>query len=369
MIKKICFFSIGFAFNRLVRLKFYEKIFPKNVKIFLFTTDKYAGKEKQSYQYEWDGLKRTKIVQARYNPLTLPFALRRFCKENKIDRVINIGNFYGGLALIPATILSKTDYELNILADVFDEYKARDGFCKKLFSVAKLPLLYPAAWFANRVMFTGKTNYERANVFFLAPKSKMRHLAAPVNLDLFKPKDKKKSRKKSKLPMKKKIIVFVGRVNYEKGSDILTKLIRSNPGIHFIVIGKAIDKEFINLQKSKIKNLQYIEKKSSKELVDYYSASDLSFCINRGGGGIGISSEEALACGVPILVSKQFKLKNSDALLQTSLNFKQVNKAVKGFFKVPEKNRKKLSKIARKYVQENYSDKVWKNKYIEAYLN
>jgi len=94
--KKICFFSVGFAFNRLVRMRFYEKIFPKNVEMFLFTTNKYEGREKEKYQYKWD-LKRTKIITAEYHPLKLPFALRKFCIENEIDRVINIGNWRGAI--------------------------------------------------------------------------------------------------------------------------------------------------------------------------------------------------------------------------------------------------------------------------------
>ena len=37
---------MGFAFNRLNRLKYYEKIFSEETELYLFTTDKYKGKEK-----------------------------------------------------------------------------------------------------------------------------------------------------------------------------------------------------------------------------------------------------------------------------------------------------------------------------------
>ena len=78
MIKKIAFFSTGFAFNRQVRMKFYEKIFPKDIDIYLFTTDKYLGKEIENYQFKGD-LKKTKRITIPYGNLKTATSLRKKC--------------------------------------------------------------------------------------------------------------------------------------------------------------------------------------------------------------------------------------------------------------------------------------------------
>jgi len=365
MIKRVCFFSIGFAFNRLIRMKFYEKNFPKDVKMYLFTTKKYFGKEKQHYQQKYD-LKRTKVIYVDYHPLKLPFILRKFCIENKIDRVINIGNYMSGALLLIATLFTKTDYSLNILADIFNQYKLSETFKQSLTHLLNLLLLFPLVLFSKRTMFTDSITAKRAPVFFLSSKRKMIYLAAPVDTKLFKIKNKVACRRKLGLPLNKKIIIFVGRLQYQKCSDILKELIKNNPKIYFILIGRLFDEDLLKL---KLKNLKLIEKKSSKELVDYYNSSDFSFCINRGGGGIGLTSEEALACGVPIIVSKIFRLKKSKALYQVSLKSKEALHAISNFFKLPVSEGKKLSKIARDYAKDNYSDETWKNKYIKSYLD
>ena len=364
-IKKVCFFSVGFAFNRYIRMKYYEKIFPKNVEMFLFTTDKYRGKEKENYQQKWD-LKRTKIYYGVYGKLKTPFEFRKFCDKYSIDRVINIGNFFGGILLLIACIFRRRDYVLNILADIFDQYEVGDNLGYKFLYFIRLLALMPLAWFSRRTIFTDNIDSKRATIIFISPRRKMIHLAAPVNTDLFIPKDKKKVRKKLKLNINKKIVIFVGRIIYAKCSDVLRRVIESNPDLDFILIGRLIDSEFL---KTKAKNFVHFENKSSKELIDFYNASDFSFCLNRGGGGIGLTTEEALACGVPVVVSEKFRLKGSKALFQVSVKFEEVDSVIKKFFNLNLKERKKLSEIARKYAEDNYSDKAWKEKYIENYLN
>ncbi|GBE20399.1 putative glycosyl transferase [archaeon BMS3Abin17] len=366
MIKRIAFFTVGFAFNRLVRMKFYEKIFPKNVEIYLFTTNKYLGKEKENYQqrYEKD-LKRTKVIYADYNPLKLSFTLRKLCKKHQIDRVMTLGHNLGGFFLLFATLLLKTDFCMNVLAAEFNRYKITGSIKESALLLADNIYLFVLMQFAKKGMFTDALDAKRAPTFFLREKNSMNHLPAPVNTDLFKIKNKVKCRKKLKLPLNKKIIIFVGRIVFTKGSNYLKELIKKHKDIHFIVIGRMIDKDFLNM---KCKNFQWIEKKTSKELIDYYNAADLSFCVNREGGGIGLTSEEALACGAPIIVSKLFRLKKSPALYQVSLNFEEIDKAVIDFFKLSKDERKKVSKISRNYAKETYSDKVLKNKYITAYL-
>lgn len=372
-VKRICFFTIGFAFNRLVRMKFYEKIFPKDVEIFLFTTDKYKGKEKESYQQNYeDSLKRTKIHYAHYNLLTLPFQLRKFCRENNIDRVMNVGSHFNAVSFLIATLFTKTDYFVNILSDMFNQYKLRETKRESFSQLIQILLTIPLIAFARKATFTDKFMYQRAPVVFLTSRMKAAHLAAPLNTSLFKIKDKALARKKLGLPKNKPIIIYVGRILYSRGSDFLKQLIKSHPEWYFIIIGRLMDDDFLKdpeLIKLKDKNYQLISMKSSEELVDYYNAADFGLCVNREGAGPGLIAEESMACGTPIVISELFKLKESESLYQVPLKYLAVEKAILEYLSLPEKEKKQLRSLARKYIQENYSEDVWVKEYLKVYLD
>ena len=357
--KKICFFSVGFAFNRLVRMRFYEKIFPKNVEMFLFTTNKYEGKEKESYQYKWN-LKRTKIITAEYHPLKLPFTLRKFCIENEIDRVINIGNWRGAINSLIVSPFSKTDYMTNIFGDIVDE---ENPF---IWNSINMLIFYSLIFFSKKTIFNDYADYKKYKRIF---GNKIKYLPAPVNTDLFISKDKLSCRKKLSLPKNKKIIFFVGRVDYGRGSDILIDLIKSNKDILFIVIGRLMDKNF---EKLRANNVVFFEKKSSEELVDYYNAADLGLFLHRKyRGGLGLVVEESLSCGVPAITPVRQLPKYSESLFQTHfpLSALHMNKLISKFFKLSIKEREKLGKLARKFAQENYSDDTLESNYKNYYIN
>lgn len=362
--KKICFFSVGFAFNRLVRMRFYEKIFPKDIEMFLFTTNKYKGREKEFYQHKWD-LKRTKIITAKYHPLKLPFTLRKFCMENKIDRVINIGNWRGSVNSLIASSSSKTGYIMNIFGDIVDEEKSF------ILNSINMLLFYLLILASKKTIFNDYADYKKHKKLFRLFKqgNKIKYLPAPVNTNLFIPKDRQSCRKELFLPKNKKIILFVGRVDYGRGSDILIDLIKLNKDVLFIVIGRLMDKNF---EKLKALNVIFFEKKSSEELVDYYNAADLGLFLHRKyRGGLGLVVEESLSCGIPAITPVRQLPKYSESLFQTPfpLNSNKINLFISKFFKMPAKKRKELGKIARKFAEENYSDDAWKDSYSHFYLD
>ncbi|MCK5608194.1 glycosyltransferase family 4 protein [Candidatus Pacearchaeota archaeon] len=372
-VKKIAFYSVGFAFNRLVRMYFYEKIFPKDVEIFLITTNKYIGREKEFYQQKYeDHLKRAKVVYLNYNRLTLPFQLRRFCKENKIDRLMNVGGHLSAFFFIFATLGTKADYCVNILSDMLNQHKLSENLKNALWYFVSIPLTFPLVRFSKKTTFTDSINFRRAQIVFLRNKKKMAYLAAPLSMSLFKIKDKAKVRKKLGLPKDKKIITYVGRVTYSRGSDFLKELIKKHPDYYFIIIGRMMDKDFSEdreLIKLKGDRYELISMKSSEELVDYYNAADMNFNVNREGGGPGLVAEESLACGTPTIVSELFRLKKSKALYQVPLKFEEIDRAIAALFNLSEEEKNKLKKIARKYIQDNYSEDVWKKEYIKVYLD
>jgi glycosyltransferase involved in cell wall biosynthesis len=358
---------VGFAFNRLVRMRYYEKIFSEEVEIFLFTTDKYKGKEKKNYQFQWD-LKRTKIHVEEYNPFTLSFKLRKFCEENKIERILNLGDFTSCLLLFHATIFSKRDFVMNQLADIscLKMDSPKDIFITGVRFLMFLFLLLAS----NKTIIVDyaehKTYKNLAKFLFISPR-KIKYLPAPVNTKLFRPLNKMNARKKIKLPLRRNIVIFVGRVGYEKGSDILKELIEVNPDIFFILIGRLLDKEYIN---TKTKNFMYLEKKSPEELVDYYNAADLCYDLHRlKHGGLGLAVEEALATGISALSPIRPGIKKTSALIQITVNFEKANQSMRDFFKLSSEERKRISKEARAYAEKYYSGEANKDRYVEYYLN
>lgn len=366
MVNKICFYSTGFAFNRLNRLRYYEKIFPKEVEIYLFTTDRYKGKESKSYQYTWEGLERTKIITVNYNWI-LPFTLREFCIENKIDRIVNLGNRKSFPLFLFSSLFTKTEYIPSLMGWVPSEMEMEKFDFGEIW---QLIFFYFFSLFSLKVITNDYGIYKRYHIkrpplskIFIS-KSKVKFLPVTVNSQLFKPKNKIAARKKLSLPKNKKIAIFVGRT--ARCAEILAKLIEENKDILFLIIGRITDK---SIPKLKSKNFIHFSKKSSKELVDYYNAADIHIALHdKKGAGLGLAAEESLSCGVPTIIPFTEVVESSQALFQIPLNAEKADQVLNEFFKKTKKERKKLSVIARDYAEKFYSGKRWENDYIKEYI-
>jgi len=359
MIKRICFFTVGFAFNRLIRMKYYEKIFPKDVEMFLFTTDKYGDDIKK-----WD-LKRTKVEISKYNPINSGLKLRNFCINNKIDRIVNLGAPGAGIPLLIAALSSKADYLIGYYGEVVKHKRAKNYYD----TVYKFFLLFQYLFvgrFAKKLTFTDIDSYKKASILFMKSKRKIFYSHAPVDTKLFIQKNKISARKKLNLPLNKDIIIRVGRINYGKCGDVLIDLVKKNKDKYFVLVGEWFNDE---VPKISAENLLHIPKKSSRELVDYYNASDLCFCLHRHGNGIGITAEESLACGVPVILPKTLTMKESPSIIKTSFSSDEINEEIKKFFSLSKKERDKTSSEARQYAEKYCSDDVWKKEYIKFHLS
>jgi glycosyltransferase involved in cell wall biosynthesis len=357
MINKICFFSVGFAYNRLVRMRYYEKIFPKNIKMYFFMTDKH-NQRPEKYN-----LKRTKIVTTKYSK-KFPLELRKFCKENEIDRVINIGNYMSGAILVLATIFTKTDYLENILGDIFN-IRRHSKPSKMMFkNIINLLILYPLIHFSKKTLFNCYYNYKRAPYFFLTSKKKIKFLPAPLNTNFFKPKNKRLSRRKLKIKDKDKVIIYVGRIAHHKGSDLLFKIAKNNPDKKFIIIGRTVDKQLID---KSLKNIKIIESIENKKLIDYYNASDLCLFLSRS-EGFGISFREAMACGTPTIISNMKSLGVVKPGIKVPFKIKGIQTEIDKFFKLSKQERKTLSNESREFIIGECSEETLKKDYIDIYL-
>ncbi len=358
MIKSICFFSKDFAFNRQVRMRFYEETFPEDVKIYLFTT-------KKNHQ-NWN-LNRTIIKSVKYNPFKLGFQLRKFSRKNNIERFTNLGSAKGMIFIFLAKILTKKDYLINFTGESLTKYKYEKRITKKIAKFLELIPFFTFGLFAHKITFVGRDSYRRSKVFFFLSRTKEIIIShAPVNTKLFYPKSKKVCRKKWGIPQNKKVLLRVGRINLGKGADLIKNLINENKDVYFILVGK-INKREISL--GNYKNLKVIKSIPHNELVDLYSAADISFCLHRSGDQMGLVAIESLACGCPIIQTNTVLEEKSPAIFKSGNSINELNQILKKFFRISISQRKSLSKDARGFAIENFSYDFYRDKYNNFYLS
>jgi glycosyltransferase involved in cell wall biosynthesis len=175
-----------------------------------------------------------------------------------------------------------------------------------------------------------------------------------VDVNLFKPNKiiREDFRKKYNLE-NKKVLISVGRVVGWKGFQLVIEVLK-NIDAYYILIGKG---EYLDKLKNLAKNLQ-VEKKvlflgeiDNKFLPNYLNIGDVFVQPSIGHEAFGITLVEAMACGLPVVASKNGGIidivKNGENGFLFEINNKKELK--ENIIKVL-KNRDYLSENARNYV-------------------
>ena len=115
-----------------------------------------------------------------------------------------------------------------------------------------------------------------------------------VDTSLFRPLDRARARGELGLPAEATIGLFVGRAEYAKGFDVFLEVARQMPDILFVHVGSGEPRE---------PNVRAVLRVPHTEMPRYYSAADFLFLPSRY-EGFNLSILEALACGLPIVVSQ-----------------------------------------------------------------
>lgn len=174
------------------------------------------------------------------------------------------------------------------------------------------------------------TEIEKLDLITLykAPKDKIIVVPPGVNHRIFKKHDKLKSRKKLKIPLNKKIILFVGRIDPVKGLVFLLQAIYELTGKHpefmnnfrVLLIGGDISSRnfWENKEVGKIKKMIYnlkidccvkfLGSKPHNQLAYYYSAAD-TVVMPSVYESFGLVVLEALASGASVIASSAGGLK------------------------------------------------------------
>lgn len=357
MIKRLCIFTISFSFDRQVIINQLEKIIPQEVELFLFVSKDCRGKYNS---------KRVKIIESEKSKYSCFFELRKFCRKNKIDRIINLGQLpQEGLVMAFASIFSKTDFICYLLTDPIGSLKI--GFNKwgiKFFLEDVID--YPFAFFPKKIFVCSKdiTDYCKKYLFFA--REKIFQIPVPVDTNNFSPRNKILSRKKLGVNKNEKVIIYVGRIETAKGSDLLMEIIKENKDLTFILVGKIND-EKIKIPKNS-KNLKIISSIPNDELIDYYNSADLCLFPSRA-ESFGLVPRESMACGTPAIVSDITALRLIEPAIKTKLDLESINKAIKGFFQLTSKEKQKLSYESRDFVINECGLETCRQLYSKFLLN
>jgi len=168
----------------------------------------------------------------------------------------------------------------------------------------------------------------------------------------------------------KRIIIYYGRINREKGIELLIdsfhELLNFHPRTGLIISGipndNIYEKYLIKkIYKQKIKNILFNTKLRGEDSFFLLQASDV-FVLLSNQEGMSISSLEALSEGKPILVSKNCNLSSIIKLgvgIETDLSKISVVTSLNKILSMSEIDLKKMGLIARNIINNQFSwDKI-----------
>jgi glycosyltransferase involved in cell wall biosynthesis len=137
---------------------------------------------------------------------------------------------------------------------------------------------------------------------------KLTYLPTSVDIDVFKPMDKKSLRKMYGFSTGDKILLFVGRFHEQKGLDFLIRVFRDVKGkipqSKLVLVGEGEQKEMLlrMIEELHVKDVVFMGTRSHDELPEILNCADV-FMMPSLWEGMSIAALEALSSGVPIICS------------------------------------------------------------------
>ena len=253
-------------FGRLVRL--FEQLRKFGHKIDFFCVD-YRKLENKNLI-----LHKMKILIRPFKPIrlfSLLSDLKKVIKEGNYDLLIATSDpLWGVLGYYYAK-----KHHIKFLYDLHDNYEVYQTYKIPLFSLIDKKIIKKADIITTvSNTLKKKINNLRGEKVFVIENG--------ADLDLFKPKNKLKSKKKLNLPLNAKIIVYSGSIQKMQGINFLTQafdiLKKDIDDLYLVLAGrKRIKSEKLNLDG---KNIIWLKELNQKGVVDLINAADVAVLPN-----------------------------------------------------------------------------------------
>ena len=184
-------------------------------------------------------------------------------------------------------------------------------------------------------------------------------------------------RKKLGLSKEIKVIIYIGRIHWIKGIDISLKVlagVKNKADFHFVVIGPHERNELSRLtnltkQLSLEDKVSFIGPVYGDDKYRYLKGADLFMSLSRAEGQ-GITSVEALACGVPVFLSESAGIEEyNDYNVNKVVNINRIEEAQNKLIKLLNEPDTLLDmkKNTRRTVKELFGRQLMVDKFYDLY--
>lgn len=189
-----------------------------------------------------------------------------------------------------------------------------------------------------------------------------------VDTNIFSPRDKIEARKIFNLPQDKKLILFVGRLTYEKSPEILYDLAKKfeSEDIYFVFATDKIPNWFL-------KKTIFFLNVNYQQLPFLYSACDV-FILPSKHEGFAFTLVEAMACGLPFVISNvggAYEISQKTPMLakfiidEKNLNPNTFYVKIKEFLNLSPETLQEIKELEKNFVLENCSLEIFEKKYLD----
>lgn len=231
---------------------------------------------------------------------------------------------------------------------------------KRIYDSSRFDIVCPSNWLKSKVEKSILQNHT------------IRLIYNGIDHNIYKDADKKITRKKLKLPLERKIIIFSsagGKDNIYKGGNYLIeayKALSKRKDLLFINIGGTktdsfgdnwIDVSFIN---------------DEKVMASYYAAADL-FIYPSLADNCPLVVLESLSCGTPVVSFNTGGIPELIDHLETGYlaEYKNINDLLQGLYYFLNDNKRlsRASKVAREMILKKFTLDIMYDKYHDAYCD
>lgn len=190
----------------------------------------------------------------------------------------------------------------------------------------------------------------------------------PLDLDLFKPRDRRESRRQLGLTTDGVLGLFIGSANPAKGFDRVRQMMHALPEIQWmLVMSGDVPSDVESSGHARV-----FRSVSEKDLPSIYSAADFSVCPSYY-ESFGYVVAEALACGIPVIASpggasREFLANGllDRLVIPNPWSVEQAVGVVRGIASAPETYRQEITESVRPKLVELLSRKNWSSRFFEA---